>query len=201
MFTLDAAATFETVILIEPNIELALDVFNEKCKIATGVSAQGSLGASVQVQVTNGEATSCFPGVDVRVYAQAGFSVNPWTVDSSIYKQQFPALDKQCLTFGALESQGLERREKRQFLLSNITTTTTTTVSTATVTTPNGFTSAPVVNVTALFFPIVLGTFQLALESDPSIVVVVGNDHNLYLSSKNVTNTTATTEFGRLIEC
>ena len=48
----------------------------------------------------------------------------------------------------------------------------------------NPFKTAPVVNVSDIFFPKTLGTFQLALQSDHSIVVVVGNDYNLYLSAR-----------------
>ena len=223
VFTLNAALKVEATVWIEPKIELALDVLNGKFKVAAGFSAQGSLGASAQVQLsTEEEASECplgveigaFLGVDVRVYAQAGFSANPWSTDRSLYKDQFPALGKRCLTFDAPESSKaanqaisrivrasadhqnssdlgdveIKKREKRQVAQPSSTTT-----SATPATTPKDFSAAPVVNVTDVFSPTVLGTFQLALASNDSIVVVIGNDHNLYLSAQNLTNTTAST--------
>jgi hypothetical protein len=58
---------------------------------------------------------------------------------------------------------------------------------------PEDFSGALVVNVTNVFFPTILGTFQLALASNNSTDVVVGIANNLYLSAQNLTNTTAAT--------
>lgn len=44
-----------------------------------------------------------------------------------------------------------------------------------------------------IFFPEIVGRFQLALKSNTSIIVVVGNDHNIYLSNQLLTGTTPAT--------
>ena len=44
-----------------------------------------------------------------------------------------------------------------------------------------------------IFFPQVVGNFQLALKSNHSIVVVIGNDENIYLSSQSSTGTPPST--------
>ena len=43
-----------------------------------------------------------------------------------------------------------------------------------------------------IFFPQFIGNFELALKSNTSIVVIIGNDYNLYLSNTAVSKTSAT---------
>ena len=44
-----------------------------------------------------------------------------------------------------------------------------------------------------IFFPKAIGTFQLALKSDQSIVAIIGNDYNIYLSAQSLSATIPST--------
>ena len=79
-------------------------------------------------------------------------------------------------------------RQKRQATQSSSASQ-----STSTVTTPGTFPTPSVVDVNDIFVPKVLGSFQLALQSDLSIIAVIGHDYNLYLSNGTLTNVSPTT--------
>jgi len=94
---------------------------------------------------------------------------NPCTHSHS----QYSKLDKikQLLYNDSTNEQNHHQDYKRQAAQST-TTQTTTSSSSGSLTDIS----------TPLFFPKFLGNFQLALKSNTSIVVVIGNDYNIYLS-------------------
>ena len=84
---------------------------------------------------------------------------------------------------------------QHQKIKRQVTESTSITSSTNTIAiTDDGSSNSSLLNLPEpLFFPRIVGNFQLALKSNTSIIIVVGNDHNIYLSNQPLTGTSPAT--------
>ena len=212
VFTMGAQVRAKARVFVIPALELSLDVLNGQFKAAVGFSARGTFGASAQYK-SSGATAQCsidvgaFVGVDVDVFAQNGVThAGSNGPRRSLIKREYPVGPRFCIgvsrskrsinnALESVDSKNISMDDERplQRIKRQATTTTTSTLpsTTTTTNTSNPFITAPVVNIPEIFLPKVVGNFQLALQSDNSTTVIIGNDYNLYLSAQNSTNTSA----------
>ncbi|UJR06688.1 hypothetical protein I4U23_010974 [Adineta vaga] len=136
-------------------------------------------------------------GVDLRVYAQANTVTAQSVARHSACKNSIDIGSPACfrlrrgrsintaLDITSMDEKKSQKLQKRQVIQSSTSSNTSLSSVSSTVC------SAPVIPLnTPIFTPVALAKFQLTLKSDNSTVVIIGSDHNLYLSSQTLTSTT-----------